>query len=126
MNLVEYAVYGKTFPAGASVKLGGTAIDFVVLVKAVGRTGLRAGARGISPSSEYCFLSAAKRIPIPVVAGSVTREVSVYDLSGKCLRKSTLSGGQTVFDAGDAGGGGLRIIRVRLRAGSLTRPSSPG
>jgi len=114
MNPVDYAVYGKTFPAGASVKLGGTAIDFVVLVKAVGRTGLRADARGISPSSGYCFLSAEKRIAIPVAPGGATREIAIYDLFGKCLRKTMLGGNESVFDPGDAIGGGVHIIRVRM------------
>lgn len=113
MNPVDYEVYGKTFAAGAAVKLGGTAIDFVVLVKAKGPTGLRARAGAIPPASRYCFLSAAKRIPIPMVAGSVAREITIHDLSGKCLRKTTLRTSETSFDAGDAVGEGVHIIRVK-------------
>jgi hypothetical protein len=113
MNLVDYAVYGKTFPAGASVKLGGTAVDFVVLAKAAGRTGMRAGARGITPASGYAFLSAARRIAIPPAAGDAAREIALYDLSGKCLRKAMLSGKEAFFDAGDGLAGGVHIIRIR-------------
>lgn len=115
MNPVDYVVYGKTFPAGSAVKLGGTAVDFVVLVKPAGSSGVRAGAPGIAPSSGYGFLSAAQRIAIPMVAGGAAREVALYDLHGKCLRRTLLRGNEAVFDAGNAIGGGVHIIRVRMR-----------
>lgn len=113
MNPVDYVVYGKTFPAGASVTLGGTSVDFVVFVKAAGRTGLRAEAGRIPPAPGYRFLSAARRIPIPAAAGRGAREIAVYDFSGKCLRKSMLSGDESFFDAGDGIGAGLHIVRIR-------------
>ncbi|MBW8888844.1 MAG: beta galactosidase jelly roll domain-containing protein [Fibrobacteres bacterium] len=114
MNLVDYEVYGKTFPAGASVKLGGTSVDFVAMVKAAGRTGIRKSERGIPAASGYRFLSAAKRIPIPLAAAGASREIVIYDLSGKCLRKAMLRGNEALFDAGDAIGEGLHIIQVRM------------
>jgi beta-galactosidase len=113
MNPVPYDLYRKTFPAGASVSLAGSAIDFVVLMKPAGGTGLREMAAGKPPAAGLVFLSAGRRIRVPALAGSEAREVSLYDLGGKCLAKGILGQEESVFDAGEAVSGGLHLIRVR-------------
>jgi beta-galactosidase len=113
MNLVDYEVYGKSFPAGASVEVGGTAIDFAVLVKAAGTTGTRTQAGGNPPSAGYHFLSAGRRFVVPRIPGSPFREIAVYDLHGRCLKTSIMGDNEDVFDAGEAAGKGVRLIRVR-------------
>lgn len=113
MNPVAYEVYGKSFAAGAAVSLAGSAIDFVVLVKSAGPTGLGPRAEGIAIAHGYAFLSAAKRFAVPRMPGGLPREVAIYDLSGNCVKKARLAGDQGVFDAGDAAGAGIHIIRIR-------------
>lgn len=115
MNLVDYALYGKAFPAGAKVSLGSSVIDFVVLVKPSGVTGIREIARVASPRSGYAFLSADRRIVVPRLPGLPARTVGIYDLSGKCLQKAILRGDEDFFVAGKAAGQGVRIIRVSTR-----------
>jgi beta-galactosidase len=112
MNPVTYEVYGKPFASGAAVSLAGSAIDFVVLVKTTGLTGLRSGAGEVRASQGYVFLSAAKRIAVPRMPGGLPKEISIYSLSGKCVKKALLAGDQEIFEAGDAAGAGIHIIRI--------------
>lgn len=113
MNLVPYDVYGKRFPAGAPVSLAGSAIDFVVLVKPSGQTGIRHQAAEIRAGAQYTFLSAAKRFAVPAIPGSPYREIAIYDLSGHCLQTAPLGEGAESFTAAGAAARGLRIIRMR-------------
>lgn len=112
MDLVDYELYGKTFPAGAEVRLGSSAIDFVVLVKPSGTTGIGERARTAATLSRYAFLSTDRRIAVPRIFGDLVRAVGIYDLSGKCLQKTILQGDQDVFIASQAAGQGVRIVRV--------------
>jgi beta-galactosidase len=112
MDLVDYELYGKAFPAGAKVSLGSSAIDFVVLVKPSGVTGIRERAKTAASMSGYALLSADGRIIVPRIPGNPSRVVGIYDISGKCLQQAVLQGGQDVFIAGPAAGKGIRIIRV--------------
>jgi hypothetical protein len=114
MNPVAYEVYAKTFASGAAVSLAGSAVDFVVLVKAAGQTPLRPRAGEAPAARDYAFLSAARRIAVPRMAGGLEREISIYDLSGRCLERASLADGQEVFDTADAAGAGIRIIRIRM------------
>jgi beta-galactosidase len=120
MNLVDYEVYGKSFPPGAAVSLGSSAVDFVVLLKPAGSTGIRAGNPAVAQLPGYSFLSAAGRISVPRTPGNLPRAIGIYDLSGKCLLKAVLGGDQDVFLAGEAAGQGIRIIRVQAQG-----PASP-
>jgi hypothetical protein len=121
MNLVDCELYGKAFPVGAKVSLGGSALDFVVLVKPLGATGIRTQtrARAAAAWSGYAFLSANRRVVVPGIhgypgrSGHPARVVGIYDLSGKCLQKAVLRGDQDAFIAREAVGQGVRIIRMR-------------
>jgi hypothetical protein len=112
MNPVPYDLYRKTFPAGAAVSLAGSAIDFVVLMKPAGATGLRQAAAN-RPAQNLVFLSTGRRIHVPALPGAPAREISIYDLSGKCLARAVLGRETSVFDAGEAAAVGLHLIRVR-------------
>lgn len=115
MNLVGYELYGKSFSAGAKVSFGSSAIDFVVLVKPSGVTGIRETGKPAAPRSGYAFLTADRRIALPRLPGHPARTVWIYDLSGKCLQKAILRGEEEFFIAGKAAGQGVRIIRVSTR-----------
>ena len=112
MNLVEYELFGKAFPAGAKVSLGSSAIDFVVLVKPSGVSAIRERAKPAAPLSAYVFLSADRRVAVPRIPGNLARAVGIYDLSGKLLQKAILRGDEDFFIAGEAAGQGIRIIRM--------------
>jgi hypothetical protein len=86
--------------------------DFVVLMKPAGATGLRQ-TPGAAPARHLVFLSTGRRIRVPAIPGGPAREVSMYDLSGKCLARAVLGREASVFDAGEAAAGGLHLIRVR-------------
>jgi beta-galactosidase len=113
MNLVPYDVYGKRFPAGASVSLAGSAIDFVVLVRPAGQTAIRRHADDRTAASGYAFLSAARRFDVAGLPGGPYREIAIYDLSGKCLQKARLGENEDYFTAAETAAEGVRIIRMR-------------
>ncbi len=115
MNPVPFEVYGKFLPAAAAVNIAGSAIDFVVLVKAGGPTCIRGQAGEMGASRAYSFLSAANRFSVPRIPGSPYREIAIYDLSGKCLQKALLGEKEEFFTAAAAAAEGVRIIKVRKR-----------
>lgn len=113
MNLVEFEVFGNSFPAGSSVQVGGSAVDFVVLVKPSGATPIRNVADGAPASPFLSYLSAGRHVVVPRVPGAILREIAVYALSGKCVHRSFLGNEAKTMDIGAAAAEGVHLIRVR-------------
>lgn len=113
MNLVEYEVFGNPVPAGASVQLGGSAVDFVVLVKPSGSSDVRNRAEFAPVPPTLSYLAAGRRIVLPALPGNGLREIAVYSLSGKCVQRFFLGNEVQTLDIGAAAAEGVHVIRVR-------------
>ena len=114
LNRVQYQLYSNTYAPGATVTLGSSAIDFVVLVSVPPVTGIETHAAEKSSlfSMRTCaFITIGSRIVIPQAMVSKAMKVEIFDLSGKCVFEFIT--GKNVIELPKIGAAGAaHIIRV--------------
>ncbi len=122
MNRVHYQLYSNTYAPGATVGLGSSAIDYVVLIGVPQAAGIkRHPVLQSMPAAmnEGTFMAIGSRIVIPRSMVTRTMRVGVFDLSGRCVQETITSG--NVIDlnktAGAAGIGTAHILRVESVTG---------
>ena len=88
LNLVGYQLFKKTYTPGSTVTLSSSAIDFVVLVRPTGATGIVPAAGQKNLRTALCaFKALGNNIIIPHDIPAAINSVAVYDLSGKLVRR---------------------------------------
>jgi len=115
LNRIQYQLYTNTYAPGATVTLGSSAIDFVVLLSAPQIAGI--GTHGVVNSAPFSmktgsFKAVGARIVIPPAMVSKMMKIEVFDLSGKCVQESITS--ENVIDLRKSGvAGTTHLIRVQ-------------
>jgi beta-galactosidase len=114
MNRVRYQLYTHAYAPGATVTLGGSAIDFVVLVGVPQATGTRSQPQSVPASQKAgSFMAMGNKIVIPQMMVSRVMKVGIFDLSGKCIQESIVSGNTVTLRRAAGAAGGAHLVRVQ-------------